>query len=456
MFYLDITRLLDRVSSPSPTGIDRVELQYAKFMLKSGNCFAAQSGDDLTQVPTWLAEEVISHVHMRWDEGIEGDAALTKRIAAWRKGIKPKRGKVSGVEKFFKGLRGKTLRRRLELANVERDYIAKRAKGIPPGIAVCAVASAPRLFEYLLVPAKKPASEARFLTPPLFHSKVYINVGHSGLEKTKLLSMLSKCPGLRTIIYVHDLLPISHPHLFKDGDEPRHQRRMENVKAYANEVIVNSQFTKQQFELMFGPGTVRAVLEIGTPPGQARRPAVAQGRRDFVSIGTIEPRKNYPWLVGEWIKFCDAHPDLVGSERLTIFGKAGWLKDDEHEQLLSLIQSAPNVELLTGESDATVTGRLAGARAYLSAAEVEGWGMPLAEAFALGTPVIASDIPAHREVTCGRARYFNCSRPGELRALLLSCFDGNKYGDMVADARGFEAWSWDVHFAKFLKIATSE
>jgi glycosyltransferase involved in cell wall biosynthesis len=54
--------------------------------------------------------------------------------------------------------------------------------------------------------------------------------------------------------------------------------------------------------------------------------------------------------------------------------------------------------VLTGLPDGAVASLLLGARALLFPSLAEGFGLPLVEAAALGTPVIASDLPVIREV----------------------------------------------------------
>ncbi len=266
--------------------------------------------------------------------------------------------------------------------------------------------------------------------------------------------MLKTRQDVTIVAYVHDLLPMTHPHLFPEKDLSKHATRLKNIKDSASAILVNSNFTKEQFEEHFGAGSVRGVLEIGTPAAPARSWANHQ-RNGFVAIGTIEPRKNYIWLVKAWLEFARAHPDHVQDERLTIFGKPGWLPEESNQELLSLIESSDNVEIVSGASDERVLDRLASARAYVTAAEVEGWGMPLAEALGIGTPVIATDIPAHREVTQGCGRFYAHDNVEDFLVLLRDCFDADAYREMITEVSKFQPWSWSSHFGRLENVLHS-
>ena len=58
-------------------------------------------------------------------------------------------------------------------------------------------------------------------------------------------------------------------------------------------------------------------------------------------------------------------------------------------------------------SDAGLASLVRGATAVVAPSSVEGFGLPVAEALSLGVPVIASDIPAHREVGSHRATFID-------------------------------------------------
>jgi Glycosyl transferases group 1 len=88
-------------------------------------------------------------------------------------------------------------------------------------------------------------------------------------------------------------------------------------------------------------------------------------------------------------------PDTI--PRLVIVGRRGW----ENEQIVDMLERCTalqgHVEELNGCSDQRMYELLRGARALLLPSFAEGYGMPVAEALSVGTPVICSDLGALRE-----------------------------------------------------------
>jgi glycosyltransferase involved in cell wall biosynthesis len=124
------------------------------------------------------------------------------------------------------------------------------------------------------------------------------------------------------------------------------------------------------------------------------RRRVAGGRRYILYLGTLEPRKDVETLVTAcerlWAKR-RARPDLV------LAGGSGWKSSALHRRIArSAFRDKIHVAGYANRSLAPELYRAADVFVYPSLAE--GFGLPVAEAMACGTPVVASDIEALREV----------------------------------------------------------
>jgi glycosyltransferase involved in cell wall biosynthesis len=115
------------------------------------------------------------------------------------------------------------------------------------------------------------------------------------------------------------------------------------------------------------------------------------GRPYILTLGTIEPRKNHLRLLQAWRRLPEPRPTLV------ILGKPGW----ECDGIVAAIEEA----VQTGEAvwqrmatDNQVFRFLAHALLLAYPSRLEGFGFPPLEAAGLGTPVLAGDTPALREV----------------------------------------------------------
>ena len=119
---------------------------------------------------------------------------------------------------------------------------------------------------------------------------------------------------------------------------------------------------------------------------------------DFLlTVGTIEPRKNYRTLLAAQRKaFATTGRPLV------VVGRSGWGNREEMRLLTELAEEGAVVPLLNAD-DADLPGLYCDARAVVYVPLYEGFGLPVLEAMAAGAVVITSDIPSVREVAAGHA-----------------------------------------------------
>jgi len=130
--------------------------------------------------------------------------------------------------------------------------------------------------------------------------------------------------------------------------------------------------------------------------------------RFLLTVGTIEPRKNH-------IALFDALHLLPASVSipLVIAGNVGWAADDIVARANAL-QAAGRVILLGHVDDRLLPRLYSSATAIVYPSWYEGFGLPVLEGLASGVPVIASDVPAHREVAGEQATFVP---PGDAAAI---------------------------------------
>jgi glycosyltransferase involved in cell wall biosynthesis len=178
--------------------------------------------------------------------------------------------------------------------------------------------------------------------------------------------------------------------------------------------------------------------------GLGQRPAPLMDGPYFVVCGALEPRKNHVVVFTAWralaAQFGDRTPTLF------VVGSRGSLSGPISVELDALISAGFAVRWLDGLSTPGLIRLLQGARALLMPSLIEGFGLPVAEALALGTPALVSDIPAHREAGGTGATYLPPSDSAAwVDAISSMTFDDAAFAAAQTRARATPVRSWPTY-----------
>ncbi|MDF3606922.1 glycosyltransferase family 1 protein [Paracoccus sp. DMF-8] len=228
---------------------------------------------------------------------------------------------------------------------------------------------------------------------------VYLNLGHANWDR-RVFAALSP---LHRAVLIHDTIPLDHPEFTRKGQSQVFRDRFMVAVGMADLVLTVSQASADAVALWRGRLAIaRRAPIVATPIGTRLAPAgnPPQGldltRPFFVTLGTIEPRKNHALLLDVWDRLARDLPP-ADLPRLFIIGRRGWENHDTFARLDALPQDGP-VREFNDLDDATVAALLERSYGLLMPSRAEGFGLPLTEAAGRGIPVLATPLAAAREM----------------------------------------------------------
>jgi glycosyltransferase involved in cell wall biosynthesis len=187
---------------------------------------------------------------------------------------------------------------------------------------------------------------------------------------------------------------------------------------------------------------VRIVSNAPQPAQQPRDPAAAP-EKTLLYMGSFMPYKNVETMLAGMAELPGYTLHLLS--RVTPHRRA---------ELEAQIPSGASVVFHNGVTDDEYTALLNRTTALVTLSKAEGYGLPLVEAMALGTPVIASDIPIFREVGADTATYVNPESATEFAAAVRSLGDGQHWQDVSRrSVRRAEQFSWDESARQLVDVA---
>jgi glycosyltransferase involved in cell wall biosynthesis len=201
---------------------------------------------------------------------------------------------------------------------------------------------------------------------------------------------------------IHDLAFVRHPEWFTPNGVSYFNRFLDRVRSSDTVVIVPSQATAEDCAAGGIEESRIHVIGWGVDMTEATKEAVARVQERYslpdrfvLFVGTLEPRKNLSTLAEAMARL----PNLP----LVVVGPSGW--GDVHVPQARLLGDVPDVDIEPLMAAATVL-------AYPS--HFEGFGLPVLEAMAQGTPVVTTAGTAPAEVAGGGGISVNTHSSDEL------------------------------------------
>ncbi len=204
-----------------------------------------------------------------------------------------------------------------------------------------------------------------------------------------------------TSITIHDLAFRDLPESFTKHGVKWHEAALKRALQRGNGFIVPTIEMAERIRAMAPPGKPIAVIEYGCDhllsPDIAKAATllekegisgIGREKKLLLAVGTIEPRKNLERLIKA---FSLAKNSLSSDVSLLVVGPRGWGEElPELPKGVHLVGSLPG-EVLSG------LYHLADGLVYVPI--LEGYGLPVAEAFRSGLPVVSSKVPSAKDAT---------------------------------------------------------
>ena len=210
------------------------------------------------------------------------------------------------------------------------------------------------------------------------------------------------------VVTFHDLAVLRHPDAFNRWTREYSRRVLPRVAEAATRLIAVSEFTKRELlEVLDVPEDKVRVI-----PNAVGEPFTAEGEAaegDYVlAVSTLEPRKNLPRLVEGYERA------RLNGLPLLVAGAAGWG---------DVPVDGSGVRWLGEVGDEELARLYRGARCVAYVSLYEGFGLPVLEAMACGTPVVAARTGALEEVSGDAAVLVDPLDPDAIAAGLNEAID---------------------------------
>jgi glycosyltransferase involved in cell wall biosynthesis len=274
--------------------------------------------------------------------------------------------------------------------------------------------------------------------------------------------LVHSLPASRTVVTCHDL------DAFRAVLDPADENRSPPFKAMTRHILggftraaciaCDTAAVRAEVATRLAPGARLVVAPVGvdhvfssTPDRDAdveagRLIRAPSGALEILHVGSTVARKRIATVLQTVARLARAVPEVH-------LVRVGGRFTPEQQRLVGELGLSARISALPPLDDRTLAAVYRRAALVVLPSEREGFGLPVVEAMACGTRVIASDLPVLREVAGGLAEYCD---PSDIECWVRAATRLLAQGDRADERRAREAWarrfSWSTFAATMAGI----
>ena len=267
----------------------------------------------------------------------------------------------------------------------------------------------------------------------------------------------------KSIVTVHDLAIYKNPSWFP-GQIFSTKLLVPQSLRKADRIIAVSQSTKKDLKEIFNISDkkMRVVYEGAVvnkiPVKNKNLDSLTKfkiGPKYILFVGTLEPRKNLVSLIHAYKIFLDANPSN-SAYQLVLAGSKGYKNEDVFSAIRSL-RLNKQVKYIGYVTQNQKIDLLKKAYCFAFPSSYEGFGLPVLEAMALGTPVITSNVSSLPEISGQATLLINPEKEQDIANALKKIVNNDKLREAMKKRGLLQAnrFSWERCASETLKVYES-
>lgn len=262
---------------------------------------------------------------------------------------------------------------------------------------------------------------------------------------------------IKRVTIIHDLTPIKFPKWHHFHSQMLQRIFLPGILKRADLIITNSQNTRNDV-IKYSHQAKNKTVKIYLGKEAFFKPTESSlilkkyiiEKPYFLFTGTIEPRKNL-------IRLLDAYQlfrEKSGSEYQLIFiGGKGW-KSDEFYKTLGKHKYKTDIKILGYVDRKNMPALYSGAYAFIYPSLYEGFGLPVLEAMACGTPCLISNVSSLPEVGGDASLYFDPNSSNEISDKMIEIANNKDLRENLSKISLEQAkkFSWEKYAKEFVSL----